>query len=109
MFVAGPDSNGQSLFVPDLLHSLPQQLDWLLGVWPFHPNEHGEELFGVPVIHLDFVDVGSRLCHVVNNRICESTMIRPDSSDDDLHSHGPVIKEIVRRTSGGSSWKAFVL
>ena len=37
------------------------------------------------VVHLDFTDIGARLRDVMDNRISQTTIVRPDSGDDDLH------------------------
>ena len=48
-------------------------------------NSHGKELFGVPVVHLDFVDVRPGTGDMMHNGIGQATIIRSDGGNENLH------------------------
>lgn len=83
VLLAAPNPDCQLGVVPNLLHRVHE---WgkFLGV-DVHAAQHGEDLLLVMVVHLDFSDPRTSAGNMVDDWVCESSVVWPEGRDDNFH------------------------
>ena len=61
---------------------LAEEIKVPLVVYPAH---HGEDGLFVMIVHLNLSDTGTTARYMMNNRIREPDMVRPNGRNDDFH------------------------
>ena len=84
-FIRAPNPDLQSLLGSDLAH---RQLDGRkLTRVDMNAAHHREQRSFIVVVHLNFRDVRTTRCDVVNNRVGQAHIVWPYSSDHDFHGY----------------------
>ena len=88
---ATPHSHCQSLLLTDSREFGTQIWDGGRVV-PLDPQQHGEQLFEIVVVHLDFMNVRAAPGDPVNERICQPPVVRSNGGNHDLHRNVPRLR-----------------